>query len=157
MPIASLLSVLSVLRGEELDAAQRKQLMHEALLLTLARASSSDSYVADIEVSTIQTAMKDAIDVDVSEADIREAAESEMFEAVTLETALLRLSGLLSDEDRMVIATKLGDVIRSDARVNQFELDYFEIINSMSGDEAFQTRPEWEAVRKAAQKPLELQ
>ena len=126
MSIAPLLSVLKVLRGETLEPDQRTQLMHEALLLTLARASSSDSYIHPIEVSTIQSAIKGAIDIEVSEAEVRAAAESEMFDAVSLETALLRLGGLLSDEDRMLIVNGLGDVIRSDARVNQFELDYFD-------------------------------
>jgi len=126
MSIGSLLSILKAFRGEELDPEQRKQLLHETLLLTLAGASSSDSYIAEIEVSTIQRAIKEAIDVNVSEEDIRVAAESELLKAVPLETALQRLSGLLSDEDRMLVVTKLGDVIRSDSSVNQFELDYFD-------------------------------
>lgn len=126
MSIASLSNVLKVLRGEELDPEQRKQLMHETLLLTLGRASSSDAYIAPIEVSTIQRVLKEAIDVEVSAADVHAAAQSEMFDAVSLETALQRLSGLLSDEDRLLIVAKLGDVIRSDYDINQFELDYFD-------------------------------
>ena len=126
MSIASLLSVLKAFRGEELDPEQTKQLMHETLLLTLARASSVDAQIEAIEVSTIQRAIKEAIDVEVSEVDVRAAAKSELFEAVPLEAALQRLSSRLSDEDRMLVVTKLGDVIRSDARVNQFELDYFD-------------------------------
>ena len=40
---------------------------------------------------------------------------------------------------------------------DKFALDYFEIIGSLSGDEAAQTRQEWNAVRGAAGKPLELE
>ena len=126
MSIASLLNVFKVFRGEELSPEERKHLVHEALLLTLARASSSDSRIESIEISAVQRAIKEAIDVDVSEADVRVAAKSELFETVSLETALHRLSDRLSNEDRMLVIHKLEDVIRSDSRVSEFELDYFD-------------------------------
>lgn len=126
MSIASLMNIFKAFRDEELDPEQRTELMHETLLLTLARASSVDAQVDAIEISAIQKAIKEAIDVEVSEVDVRAAAKSELFEAVSVETALHRLSSRLSDEDRMLVVTKLGDVIRSDSRVNQFELDYFD-------------------------------
>jgi uncharacterized tellurite resistance protein B-like protein len=126
MSIASLLNVFKVFRGEELNPEERKRLVQEALLLTLARASSSDSHIESIEVSAIQRAIQEAIDVEISEADIRVAAKSELFETVSLDTALGRLSSRLSDDDRMLVITKLGDDIRSDSRVSQFELDYFD-------------------------------
>jgi uncharacterized tellurite resistance protein B-like protein len=126
MSIASLLNVFKVFRGEELSPEERKHLVQEALLLTLARASSSDSRIESIEVSAVQRAIKEAIDIDVSEADVRVAAKSELFETVSLETALRRLSDRLSDEDRMLVVRKLEDVIRSDSRVSEFELDYFD-------------------------------
>jgi branched-chain amino acid transport system substrate-binding protein len=40
---------------------------------------------------------------------------------------------------------------------DKYELDYFEVIDSISGDEAFRTREEWNAVRQAAGKPTELE
>ena len=39
---------------------------------------------------------------------------------------------------------------------DKYKLDYFEIIGSLSGEQAFRTRAEWNAVRKAAGKPTEL-
>lgn len=126
MSIASLLNVFKVFRGEELDPEERKRLVQEALLLTLARASNADSNIESIEVGAIQRAIKEAIDVDVSEADVRVAAKSELFETVSLETALRRLSDRLSNEDRMLVIKKLEGVIRSDSRVSEFELDYFD-------------------------------
>ena len=128
MSIASLMNIFKAFRDEELDPEQREDLVHEALLLTLARASSVDAQVDAIEIGAIQKAIKEAIGVEVSEDDVRAAAESELFDTLSVETALHRLSGRLSDEDRMLVVTKLGDVIRSDAHVNQFELDYFDRI-----------------------------
>jgi len=40
---------------------------------------------------------------------------------------------------------------------DKFKLDFFEIIASMPGDQAFVTREEWNAVRTAAGKPTELE
>jgi branched-chain amino acid transport system substrate-binding protein len=40
---------------------------------------------------------------------------------------------------------------------DKFKLDYFEIISAMPGEEAVRTREEWNAVRKAAGKPTELE
>ena len=39
---------------------------------------------------------------------------------------------------------------------DEYSADYFEIIDSMPGDEAAQTRQEWEARRKEAGQPLNL-
>lgn len=46
---------------------------------------------------------------------------------------------------------------RNDIMADDYSSDYFEIIDSMAGDEAAQTRAEWEARRKAAGQPLTLQ
>lgn len=45
----------------------------------------------------------------------------------------------------------------ADVTADKYSLDYFEVIDSMSGDEAFCTREEWNAVRQAAGKPTELE
>jgi ABC-type branched-subunit amino acid transport system substrate-binding protein len=45
----------------------------------------------------------------------------------------------------------------TEVKKDPFGLDFFEIINTMKGDEAFCTRAEWEEVRKAAGKPLTLE
>ena len=44
-----------------------------------------------------------------------------------------------------------------EVRRDRFQLDYFEIINEMSGAQAFRTRSEWNAVRQAAGKPTQLE
>ncbi|MBN1553989.1 MAG: ABC transporter substrate-binding protein [Phycisphaerae bacterium] len=44
----------------------------------------------------------------------------------------------------------------ADVKKDPYSLDYFEVITTMPGDEAFRTRAEWDEVRKAAGKPLTL-
>lgn len=62
------------------------------------------------------------------------------------------------DFDHQSIQTVYAVKCNPEAKVLQdkFKQDYFEIISSMSGEEAAKTREEWNAVRKAANKPTEL-
>ncbi len=46
---------------------------------------------------------------------------------------------------------------KSEVRQDKYFLDYFEIISRLSGEEAVRTRQEWNAVRIAANKPIELE
>jgi ABC-type branched-subunit amino acid transport system substrate-binding protein len=46
---------------------------------------------------------------------------------------------------------------RDEVNKDQFNEDFFEIIDSLSGDQAARTQEEWQAARKAAKKPLSLQ
>jgi hypothetical protein len=54
MGIADLSNVLSIFRGSEPDPEKQKELFKEVLLMTLARASSSDSSIHHVEVESIQ-------------------------------------------------------------------------------------------------------
>jgi hypothetical protein len=40
---------------------------------------------------------------------------------------------------------------------DKYQLDYFEILSSLPGEEAVRTRAEWDAVRTAAGKPTHLE
>lgn len=62
------------------------------------------------------------------------------------------------DFDHQSIQTVYAVRCKSGADVlkDKYKLDYFEIIASMPGDEAFRTRDEWNAVRSKAGKPTQL-
>jgi uncharacterized tellurite resistance protein B-like protein len=126
MSIASLANVLSVFSGAEPNPEQRQQLVHEVLLMTLARASSSDTNVQPVEVTTVQKIMRDATGVQVSAADVRVSAHSALFETTPLDTALSRVRHQLNSEDRVLIALSLAKVIRSDLRISPMETPFFD-------------------------------
>jgi uncharacterized tellurite resistance protein B-like protein len=128
MPLASLANVLKVFRGDSLSAEESKKLDREVLLMTLARASRSDTNVSPVEVGVIQRAIKQATGEDLSEADVRVAARAELFESASLETTLARISDQMSPKQKAFVAQSLADVIRSDLRVSDFELDYFDSV-----------------------------
>jgi uncharacterized tellurite resistance protein B-like protein len=128
MTIAMLGKVLKVFGGGEPDAGEQKQLFKETLLMTLARASSSDTNVETVEVDTVREILKRVTGEDISAADIRVAARSELFESTPLEKYLSRVARKLRLEDRVTILRSLAEVLRSDVTVSQLEVDYFDKI-----------------------------
>lgn len=126
MTIASLGNVLNVFGGAEPSPDERKQLVNEVLLMTLARASSSDTNVHPVEITTVQRIIRDATGIHVTEVDVRVSAHSELFETTPLDSALARIRHQLSSEDRVLIAASLAQVIRSDLRVSPLEIPFFD-------------------------------
>ena len=84
MGIADLSNVLSIFRGSEPDPEAQKELFKEVLLMTLARASSSDASIQQIEVESIQGILKRETGDEISVADVRKAARSDLYEDVPL-------------------------------------------------------------------------
>jgi len=128
MSIASLTNVLEAFRGGDPGTAKKKDLVKAVLLLILARASRSDTNVAAVEVSTVQKAISLATGEELSEAEIRIAASSELFEHQSIESTLAGIRNKLEATDRVFIVRKLAEVIRSDRRISEFETDYFDRI-----------------------------
>ena len=128
MGIADLSNVLSIFRGSEPDPEAQKELFKEVLLMTLARASSSDASIQQIEVESIQGILKRETGDEISVADVRKAARSDLYEDVLLGKYLSSASKKLSSEDRVKIVQTLAEVIRSDTEVSVLEVDFFNSI-----------------------------
>lgn len=128
MSIASLNNVLKIFRGGEPTPEEQRQLVKEALLMTLARASSADTNIHPVEVETVQRIIKEVTGEEVSAADIRVAARSELFENTPLEKCLARIGRKLKAADRALIARSLAEVIRSDVKVTRYEVVFFDKI-----------------------------
>lgn len=126
MTIASLANVLKIFRGGEPTPEEHQQFVKEALLMTLARASSSDTNINPVEVSSVQRIIRDAIGEEVTEADVRVAAGAEIFETTSLDSALGKLSQKLNAADRALIASSLATVIKSDRHISDREAEFFD-------------------------------
>ncbi len=125
MGIADLSTVLSIFRGSEPDPEAQKELFKEVLLMTLARASSSDSAIHHIEVESIQGILQRDTGDEISVADVRKAARSDLYEKVPLPKYLSSATRKLSSEDRVKIVQTLAEVIKSDTEVSVLEIDFF--------------------------------
>jgi uncharacterized tellurite resistance protein B-like protein len=118
-------SLASLFQSSDSEASSAA-LMKELLILVLARATSADTNVEDSEVAAVQATLLDVIGETISEADIRLAAQSEMFERQSLDRYLKKATRKLDDEDRVLILQSLIRVLRSDDHIREFELDYFD-------------------------------
>jgi uncharacterized tellurite resistance protein B-like protein len=125
MSIADLSTVLSIFRGSEPDPEAQKELFKEVLLMTLARASSSDSNIHEIEVESIQGILQRETGDEFSIADVRKAARSDLYEKVPLSKYLSSASKKLTSEDRLRVIQTLAEVIKSDTKVSVLEIDFF--------------------------------
>lgn len=130
MATSKLANILKFLTGGEPTPEERQHLVKEALLMTLARASSSDADIAPVEVETVRAIIKRATDEDVSAADVRVAAHSELFETSSLTNCLSRIGRKIGEEDRAMIARSLAEVIRSDLAVTKREVQFFNEVAS---------------------------
>lgn len=136
MSIADLSTVLKIFSETELDAEHQKELFTEALLMTLARASSADANIHAVEVESIQQIMQRETGADVSSQDVRKAARTELYESIPLRKYLSSVRRQLSAIDRVRIVGLLADVIKSDTEISVLEVDFFNMVA-----EALRTTP----------------
>jgi len=128
MAIADLSSVLKIFGGSEPTEEEQRTLFKEVLLMTLSRATSADANIDTAEVDTVQTILKKTLDEDFEAADIRVAAKSEIYESAPLPDYLSSVAKKLSSAERVAIATALADVIRSDCRISEREVNFFDMV-----------------------------
>lgn len=125
MAIADLNTVLSFFRDSKPDLEKEKELYAEVLLMTLARASNSDSNIHKDEIKMIQGIMLRETGQTLTGADIRLASRPELYERESLRKYLRGVRHALSPEHRIKIVQALGEVIRSDTSISVLEIDFF--------------------------------
>jgi uncharacterized tellurite resistance protein B-like protein len=125
MSIADLSNVLSIFGGSDLGPEAQQALFNEVLLMTLARASSSDANIQEIEVERIQEIMQEETGEAFSTADIRKAARSDLYEKVPLRKYLSSAARKLPSSYRVRVIRTLADVIRTDTAISVLEIDFF--------------------------------
>lgn len=130
MAIADLSNVLRIFRGSDLDPNTQKELYKEVLLMVLARASSSDANIHEVEIETIQNIVSQETGEALKTQDVRKAARTELYESVPLSKYLSSASRDLDDADRVRVIQLLADVIKSDTEVSVLEIDFFNMVAS---------------------------
>ncbi len=117
--------VLKVFGESSASEKNQDELYKEVLLMTLAQASKSDANIHPLEIETIQRIMRRETGQDFTEADIRKASLSDMYESANLRKYLRRVQGQLNAENKITILRALVDVIKSDTEINVLEIDFF--------------------------------
>ena len=128
MAIADLSNVLNIFRGKEPSPEAKEALFNEVLLMTLARASSSDANIDPVEISTVQKILQSTTGETFSEADIRLAARPSLYEEAPFSKYLNSVRKRLDSSHRAAIVQTLAQVIRSDTRLSVLEVDFFNMV-----------------------------
>ncbi len=128
MSIADLSTVLKIFSDTKVDSEHQKELFSEALLMTLARASSSDANIHAVEIESIQQIMERETGETVSSQDVRKAARTELYESTSLKKYLSSVRRQLSPANRIRVVHLLADVIKSDTEISVLEVDFFDMV-----------------------------
>lgn len=125
MGLVRFVSITRVFGGSVTSEAERQNLFKEALLLTLSRATSSDVNIQPVEVEAVREIMQAVAGEEVSAADVRVAAASELYERASLDDYLAAIGRKLGPKERSTMVQSLAKVIKSDRRVSPKEVDFF--------------------------------
>jgi uncharacterized tellurite resistance protein B-like protein len=136
MSISNFSNILKIFGGAEPTEEEKQELFKEVTVMTLARATASDTNIKPVEIETVRLIIEKVIGEDVSEAEVRVQANSKLFESEPLEKYLSRAGRVLDVKDRITIAEALAEVIVSDARVTSKETRFFNMVA-----DAFQLTP----------------
>lgn len=128
MSIANLSTVLKIFGGSEPSAEEQEHVFKEALLMTLARASRSDTNVSPVEVDSVRRIVQRVTGEEVSAADVHVAARSELYETASLDHYLGHVTRALRSDQRSAIVHGLAEVIKSDTRVSSHEVGFFNAV-----------------------------
>lgn len=128
MAIADLSNVLNIFRGSEPTAEDKNELFKEVLLMTLARATSSDANIDPCEVSTVQKILQAHTGDEFTEADIRLASRPTLYEEAPFGKYLSSVRKRLDTAARVEVVQALAEVIKSDTEVRELEIDFFNMV-----------------------------
>lgn len=108
----------------------QEDLFNESVLMTLSRATSIDSNINPVEVSRVREIVSDLTNQDVSDSDVRVAANSQIYEEGSLSRFLNAVSLKLSVKHKLSLVNALADVIKADHRVTEREVFFFNMVVS---------------------------
>ena len=128
MSVFSALGISKLFGGNTLTEEERADLVQEVMLKTLARAAASDTNIKSVEIDKVQEVLQARTGVDVPTSEIRVAANSALFEKISLEKYQTRSAKNLELGDRVDIIKALREVIGSDDRVSEMEQDFFNMV-----------------------------
>ena len=125
MSIVKLAGIKKLFSGSALTRAEQKQLAKEVLLMTLARATASDSNIKSVEVAKVREVLQTRTGEKFTAANVRVAANSRLYEKAPLERYLPKSSRTLTANDRTDTLSASLAVTHPHDRVSDYEVTFF--------------------------------
>ena len=128
MAIHFLESVRKIFGGTEPTEEEREKLVQEVMLMVLARATAADTNISGLEVDMVRDIIRARIGVELTTADVRVAANSEIFEEQPLPRFVASSRANLTEEERSDIMSALTEIISADDRIGTREIAFYDQI-----------------------------
>lgn len=137
MSIVDFKNIRRFFNGSDSGNDERDELFNEVAMLVLARATSADTNIKAVEVEKVQQLLEETTGNSYTTAEIRTAANSELFETMPLERYVSKAARRLSDAQRVRLIKLLATTVHSDDRVSYMEIEYFnKVCRAMSATPA---------------------
>lgn len=105
---------------------EKQELLEQAMLMTLSRATRADIDVNVDEVHTVQRVYEEATGKAITEQEVRVAANSEIYETEPFEVLLDKVRIQIGEDECKLIAHSLAEVIKTDGNISPFEVEFFQ-------------------------------
>ena len=125
MAFTDLSNVLQMFGGSPISEEAQDKLYKQVLMMTIAQASTADANIHPMEIETIQQIMRREAGQDLTEVDVRKALRSDVNKSARFRKYLRRARAQLNAENKALILKASVDVIKSDAKINVLEIDFF--------------------------------
>lgn len=116
--------IRSYMKSDDADISD-DDLVKKVMLETLARMSYADTNTHAVEVEAVRRVYKHETGIDITDADVRVAARSDLREIKPFKTYLGNVQGRLDKTAKCSIMRALADVVKADAVVSASEVEFF--------------------------------
>ena len=107
-----------------------EELFNETVLMMLSRATSVDSNIHPAEIGLVRDIVNKLTGQEVTDRDIRVAANSNIYEEGSLSRVLNAVSVRLPIERKLSLVSALAEIIKADERITEREVFFFNMVVS---------------------------
>ena len=122
---SSLSAIFELFDDSKVTAEQEEELFNETALMTLSRATSIDSHIHTAEIGLVRDILQELTGQEVTDGDVRVAANSQIYEKGSLSRFLQAVSPKISQDRKVSLINALAKVIKADERITEREEFFF--------------------------------
>ena len=124
----SLSAIFKLFDETSSSAEEDEELFNETVLMTLSRATSVDSNIHPAEIGLVRDMVCELTGQDITDSDVRVAANSHIYEEGSLSRYLNAVSVRLPVERKIALINALATIIKADDRITEREVFFFNMV-----------------------------
>lgn len=124
----SLSAIFKLFDETSSSVEEDEELFNETVLMTLSRATSVDSNIHPAEIGLVRDMVCALTGQDITDSDVRVAANSHIYEEGSLSRYLNAVSVRLPVERKIALINALATIIKADERITEREVFFFNMV-----------------------------